>query len=90
MLGITIETQQVAGCTQHPQTDLSHSLFLATAIGRLATNVFVCLRSERCAVKRLFVADYCGAFVSLISVLLTEGGKHCAFDHALEQLHTDR
>lgn len=54
--------------------------------------VFVCV-SECCAVKRLFVADYCGAFVSLVSLLLTEGGKNsCAlcFDHTLEQLHTDR
>lgn len=49
--------------------------------------------SECCAVKRLFVADYCGAFVSLAFLLLTEGGKKsCAlcFDHTLEQLHTDR
>lgn len=42
--------------------------------------------------KGLFVADYCGAFVSLVSLLLTEGGKNSSalrFDHTLEQLHTD-
>lgn len=39
------------------------------------------------------MADYCGAFVSLVSLLLTERGKNSSalcFDHALEQLHTDR
>lgn len=39
------------------------------------------------------MADYCGAFVSLVSLLLTEGGKKSralCFDHTLEQLHTDR
>lgn len=39
------------------------------------------------------MADYCGAFVSPVSLLLTEGGKNSSalcFDHTLEQLHTDR
>ena len=39
------------------------------------------------------MADYCGAFVSHVSLLLTEGGKNSStlrFDHILEQLHTDR
>lgn len=39
------------------------------------------------------MADYCGAFVSPVSLLLTEGGKNSSalcFDLTLEQLHTDR
>ena len=90
MLGITIETQQVAAYTRCSQTDLPYSL--SYHCHRLSGYVRVCV-CECCAVKGLFVADYCGAFVSLVSLLLTEGGKHSGalcFDHTLEQLHTDR
>lgn len=79
----------MAAYTQRSQIDLPYSL--SYHCYRLSRYVRVC---ECCvAVKELFVADYCGAFVSLVSLLLTEGGKHSGalcFDQTLEQLHTDR
>lgn len=90
MLGITIETQQVAAYTAaFKLICLTHFSYHCHRLSRY-TCLCVC---ECCAVKRLFVADYCGAFVSLVSLLLTEGGKNSSalcFDHTLEQLHTDR
>lgn len=88
---ITIQTQQVAGYTSLKQICHAHFSYRCHGLSRYV-RVYVCVRGSRCTVKRLFVADYCGAFVSLVSLLLTEGGKNSSalcFDHTLEQLHTE-